>query len=763
MSGEDKIGARSIRLSGRVQGVGFRPFVYRLAHKHRIRGWVQNQLGEVEVLAEGRAPDLEAFLSALIDDAPPLSRPSLAGVEDVAPRAFEDFSILESAAASEARIHVPPDYFTCDDCVRELNDPGDRRYRYPFINCTQCGPRYTLIEAMPYDRPNTSMAGFPLCDECRREYEDPTDRRFHAEPVACPACGPRLIFRDRDGREVQDNEDALKLCLEALAAGAIVAVKGVGGYHLMCDAGNDETIRRLRKAKPRPHKPLAVMMPVAGDDDGLGVLRAELAPEADEIERLLSPARPIVLVRKRPRSTLSPLVAPGLAEIGVMLPYSPLHHLLLREFGRALVATSANISGEPVLTEAGDVERRIGHIVDACLHHDRPIVRPADDSVFRPMACGLQPMRLGRGSAPMEIDLPVALDRATLALGGHMKNTVALGWGRRLVISPHIGDMGTERSLTVFETVVEDLQTLFGVEAEVFVCDAHPQYATSRWARQRGLGAHPILHHHAHASAVARTWPAGETGIVLTWDGVGFGEDGTLWGGETLVGGPGAWRRAATMRRFRLPGGERAGREPWRSAAALCWEASLDCPAAPPGTELVAAAWQRDVNSPVSTAVGRIFDAAAALTGLTIEASFEGQGPMMFEAAADGCEGGIDLPLLRDERGVWVVDWAPMLTLLTDAGRPVSARAAAFHDTMIRAAVATANRLREETGARRVGLAGGVFQNRCLTDNLVTRLRQDDFHVEPDTVLPVNDGGLCAGQIIEYAARCRASREAGAV
>jgi hydrogenase maturation protein HypF len=454
-------------------------------------------------------------------------------------------------------------------------------------------------------------------------------------------------------------------------------------------------------------------------------------------------------------------VAPGLDTVGLMLPYSPLHHLLVNAFGGALVATSANISGEPVLTEAVDVEARIGHMVDAFLHHDRPIVRPADDSVFRPMSFGLQPIRLGRGSAPLEIELPVPLDRATLALGGHMKNTVALAWGRRLLISPHIGDMGTERSLSVFETLVEDLQALFGVAAEDFVCDAHPQYATSRWARHRGLHVHAILHHHAHASAAARGWPAGETGIVFTWDGVGFGEDGTLWGGETLIGAPGAWRRAATMRQFRLPGGERAGREPWRSAAALCWEAGLECPAVPEGRELVEEAWKRRINTPVSTAVGRIFDAAAALSGLTIDTSFEGQGPMMFEAAADGCEGGIDLPVRRDERGVWVVDWAPALSRLADTARPVSARASAFHDTMVRAAIATATRLREETGIRRVGLAGGVFQNRRLTDALLSRLRQEDFDVSPDTTLPVNDGGLCAGQIIEYAARRHAIREAG--
>ncbi len=744
--------ARSIRLSGHVQGVGFRPFVYRLASQHGILGWVQNQLGEVEIFAQGDDQALDAFQTQLISSAPPLSRPVLGAVEARPAGDFGDFRIIESAASNTARIHVPPDYFTCDDCVRELNDTEDRRYRYPFINCTQCGPRYTLIRAMPYDRPNTSMAGFPLCDDCRREYEDPADRRFHAEPVACPACGPGLRFRDQAGNQTAGNEAALAAALEALAAGAIVAVKGVGGYHLMCDASSDEPIRRLRAAKPRPHKPLAIMMPVDGDD-GLRTLRKQAHFDPPDLERLLDPARPVVLLRRHDDSSLSRLVAPGLNEIGVMLPYSPLHHLLLHGFGRPLIATSANISGEPVLTDAEEVEARLGHIVDACLHHDRPIVRPADDSVFRPMASGLQPIRLGRGSTPLELNLPTPLERPTLAVGGHMKNAIALGWENRLVISPHIGDMGTVRSLSVFESVVEDLQSLFGVAVEHIVCDAHPQYATTRWAREQSLPLTLIPHHHAHAAAAARDWPINEHGIVFTWDGVGFGEDDSLWGGEMLIGRPGAWRRAASMRQFRLPGGERAGREPWRSAAGMCWEAGLECPATPPGSELAAQAWRSGINAPYTSAVGRLFDAASALTGITINASFEGQGPMLLEAAADGCYDGLDLPLSRNEQGLWITDWAPLLPMLIDISQPLARRAAIFHDSMARAALSQALRIRGDAGLNRIGLGGGVFQNRLLNEHLLSLLTAQGFEVETDTVLPVNDGGLCAGQILEYAAR----------
>jgi hydrogenase maturation protein HypF len=743
--------SRRIHLRGHVQGVGFRPFVYRLAHEFGITGWVQNQLGEVEVLAQGDETTLDRFEQALLDRAPPLSRPRLAGSRHCLEPAEDRFLIVDSAVTSEARIHVPPDFFTCDDCVRELNDPSDRRYRYPFINCTQCGPRYTLIRSMPYDRPNTSMADFPLCEECLAEYEEPADRRFHAEPVACPECGPSLSWRD-EVREICGNEAALSACLEALADGKIVAVKGVGGYHLMCDAASDDAIGRLRAAKPRPHKPLAVMYPVRGED-GLEVLRHDVELSDEAVSRLTSPARPIVLFSKRDENGLSPLVAPGLGEIGVMLPYSPLHHLLLSAFGAPLVATSGNISGEPVLTDQDEVERRLSGTVDACLHHDRPIVRPADDSVYRPIAGRTMPIRLGRGAAPLEMRLRQSLLRPVLAVGGHMKNTVALGWDDRLVVSPHIGDMGTARSVAVFERVVEDLQDLYGVTAEAVVADAHPDYATSRWARQSGLPVTTVAHHHAHASAIARDWPDGDIGIVFAWDGVGLGTDGTLWGGETLVGRPGRWRRVGTMRSFRLPGGDRAGRDPWRSAAALCWETGIEWhPATETDWALARHAWEREINCPTSTAVGRIFDAAAALTGLVECGSFEGQGPMRLEAAAHGVDAPAVILPLGLEDGMWVTDWSPLLAMLRDASEPVGQRAAAFHASMARALVEQASRIRDETRVEHIALTGGVFQNRRLTELACRALADAGLPPRLDEDLPVNDGGLSACQIVQYAA-----------
>ncbi|MGI9265712.1 MAG: carbamoyltransferase HypF, partial [Gammaproteobacteria bacterium] len=406
-----------------------------------------------------------------------------------------------------------------------------------------------------------------------------------------------------------------------------------------------------------------------------------------------------------------------------------------------------------VLTDAVEVEERLARMVDGYLHHDRPIVRPADDSVFRRIGNRPKPIRLGRGTAPLEIELPVTLPEPTLAVGGHMKNAISLAWGNRLVVSPHIGDMGTTRSLEVFERVVNDMQELYGIKAEAIVCDAHPDYVTSRWARRQELPVHEVLHHYAHASAAAIDWQDDGPGVVFAWDGVGYGADGSLWGGEALMGRPGQWQRAASMRPFRLPGGERAGREPWRSAAALCWESGRTFAGTPEGAELARMAWEKNMNCPTTTAVGRLFDAASALVGLVVSSSFEGQGPMNLEAQSGPVGGGIELPLFSDKNGCLVTDWEPVLDLLSNQSISVEERAAAFHDTMALALVAQAKRLRIDCGVERVGLSGGVFQNRLLTDRCLELLSEDGFDVMQDERLPVNDGGLSAGQIIEFAAR----------
>jgi len=752
-SGEPAQQACRLLLCGRVQGVGFRPFVYRLARSLHLNGWVRNRIGRVEIHVEGSPGALQAFTRRLLQQAPPLAQPVLESSRTVPAEALQDFRIRDSIAAGTVRIHVPPDLFTCDDCLAELHDPADRRARYPFINCTQCGPRYTLIRGMPYDRAATTMAGFPLCEQCRAEYRDPGDRRFHAEPVACPACGPTLAFHAAGSPPVTGNAAALQACLTALRTGRIVAIKGIGGYHLMCDARSDAAVQRLRERKPRPHKPLAVLFP-APLQAPLQHVEQEVQLAAPQAELLLSPARPVVLAPRTAHGSLSVLVAPGLEELGVMLPYSPLHHLLLDDFAAPLVATSANISGEPVLTGAAEVEQRLAHVADAFLHHDRPIARPADDPVYRWIAARPRPLRLGRGTAPLELTLPVRLERPLLATGGHMKNTLALAWEDRVVVSPHIGDMGTARSLAVFERTVADLQELYGVTATLVLCDAHPGYATSRWAARCGLPVERILHHHAHAAAACAAASGDGDWLAFTWDGVGYGADGTLWGGEALLGQPGGWRRFATLRPFHLPGGERAAREPWRSAAALCWEAGCTWDGLPGDAALARQAWEHRLNCPQTTAAGRLFDAAAALTGVCSHASFEGQGPMLLEALCTGeAHTPVRLPLAAAADGLWISDWEPLLALLLDQARPPAQRAADFHASLAQVLLTQALQARESHGIGQIALAGGVFQNRVLTAAACQLLAGAGFAVTLPEHIPVNDAGISYGQVIEYGSR----------
>ncbi|MDA8128822.1 MAG: carbamoyltransferase HypF [Betaproteobacteria bacterium] len=733
--------ARFITISGRVQGVGFRPFVYRLARQYGIKGWVRNVNGAVEIHAEGAPAQLRQFGDALLSDAPPLSAPGPLAMRECAPERVEGFSILDSAASCAADIHLPTDGFVCADCLAELHDPADRRHRYPFINCTQCGPRYTLITALPYDRANTAMRDFALCPDCRREYENPLDRRFHAEPIACPVCGPHLQFvSDDDARD--GDEAALAGAVAALRAGKIVAVKGVGGYHLLCDAACDTAVAALRARKPRLAKPLAVMF----RDPAMLRRAVEATPEQESF--LASPARPIVLLPARADNGLSDLVAPGLAEIGCLLPYSPLHDLLLADFGGPLVATSGNLSGEPVLTDNAEAQGRLAHLADAFLHHDRPIVRPADDPVYRVIAGIPRPFRLGRGNAPLELDLPVALPEPVLALGSHMKNTLCLAWGVRAIVSPHIGELGTARSLDTLAQVAADLQRLYQVRATRLLVDRHPGYGYRRYARDSGLNVFEVWHHHAHASALAWEFPDIPEWIAFAWDGVGLGEDGTLWGGEAFTGAPGRWRRAAAFRPFHLPGGDKAGREPWRAAAALLWETGQAAPFAP---DALHQAWSRRLNSPSSSAAGRLFDAAAALCGVCSQASFEGEGPMRLEAEASAAAGpAVALPLERDAAGIWRSDWAPLLSLLRDDALSVAKRAAGFHLSMAQALVDQALQLREQSGIGAVGLTGGAFQNRLLAEAVIGRLEAAGFIVRLPRRIPVNDAGLSLGQVIEF-------------
>ena len=746
-----------ITLAGHVQGVGFRPFVYRLAIEHGIVGQVRNRLGEVDIIASGAPEVLRQFEADLVAKAPPLSRPVITGVERVEARHDAGFQIAASSSDADARIFVPPDYFMCDDCRRELQDPEDRRYRYPFINCTQCGPRYTLIESLPYDRHNTSMASFPLCADCEREYLDPANRRFHAEPVACPACGPQVSYELPGTEGTVHAAAGLEAAIAALSDGRIVAVKGIGGYHLMCDARSVEAVAELRRRKQRPDKPLAVMFPLAGND-GLDILRFHAILSNAESELLASPVRPIVLVTRRPSSTLADNVAPALREIGAFLPYSPLHQLLLEGFGAPLVATSGNISGEPVLTENDEAAHRLDIVADAFLHHDRPIVRPADDPVYRRIGGRMRPLRLGRGCAPVELNLPWRQPVPVLAVGGHMKGALALSWDDRVVVSPHIGEMDSPRSLAVFEQVATDLQALYGVEAETIVCDAHSGYTTHQWARRQTLPIETVWHHEAHASAVAAEFARTGQWLMFAWDGVGLGDDGTLWGGEALLGSAGDWRRVCSLRPFRLPGGERAGREPWRSAAALHWECGRQWPDCPDDQGLAEFAWRQQLNSPLTSAAGRLFDAAAALVCGQTHTSFEAQGPMQLESLARSPRHPVYLSLSRGRSGVLCSDWEPLLEIIADQARSPRERSEIFHASLAQLIVQQACRVRYEHDIGQVGLCGGVFQNRLLAELAIEGLTRRGFDVFLPEQLPCNDAALCYGQAAHVAAGSHRAR-----
>jgi hydrogenase maturation protein HypF len=741
----ESLEAKRIVVRGRVQGVGFRPFVYRTAQSLGLKGWVLNGGGQVFIHIEGPGAGLARFERLLITEAPPLARPEIAHAAIAAPERSKDFSIRQSRARDVPEIHLPLDLFICGDCLAEMRRTDERRYRYPFINCTQCGPRYTIIGAFPYDRPNTSMARFPLCASCRAEYEDPRDRRFHAEPLACPDCGPTLAFR---GERNSFGEAALGAAIGVLRAGGVVAIKGIGGYHLVCDAADDVAVRRLRTRKQRPDKPLAIMVPQRGED-GLAAVGEHVLLSAAEAAACADPARPIVLAKRRADCRLSPALAPGLAELGVFLPYSPLHHLLLDTYGRTLVATSGNISGEPVITDEAEAEARLAAVGDAFLHHTRPILRPADDPVLRVIAGKPRALRLGRGTAPVEMSLPRALRVPVLAVGGHMKVTVALAWGRRAVISPHIGDLDSPRGLAVFDAVVADLQRLYAAEPRAIACDAHPQYASARWAARQTMPRHLVQHHHAHASALAGEHPEIRDWLVFAWDGAGYGTDGTLWGGEALLGGPGRWRRAGSVRPFRLLGGDTAAREPWRSAAALLWETGRTWAPRGESSGLARDAWSRRVNVAESSSVGRLFDAAACLVAGIEQASFEGHGPMMLESLAEKSAPPIALPLTRDAEGLFRFDWEPLLPILADDDRPAALRAGIFHHSLARALFDQARAIARESAIDAVGLTGGVFQNRLLAELVTEQLESAGIPVLMPERLPPNDGGLSFGQIVE--------------
>ncbi len=745
---------RRIEVRGRVQGVGFRPFIHRQATRLGLVGWVVNTAEGVTLEAEGAPDGLGALVDAIRSAPPPQAVVTAVDVAEIAPCGDAAFAIRASALGGARRAQAPPDLATCEACLAELFDPTDRRYRYPFINCTDCGPRFSLIEDLPYDRARTSMRRFAMCEACRAEYEDPASRRFHAEPNACPDCGPRLALWDPAGGVVAQDDAALAGAAAAIRRGEIVAVKGVGGFHLLVDAMSETAVRRLRARKRRPEKPFAAMFPTLSD-----VGRAcRVSPEEEAL--LTGPERPIVLLR-REAGVIAEAVAPGNPLLGAMLPYAPLHHLLMLALDFPVVATSGNLSEEPIATDELEALERLSEVADLFLVHDRPIVRPTEDSVVR-IVCGRPLMlRRARGYAPAPVAV-AGVAAGVLALGGHLKTTVALSGDDGVVVWPHIGDLETVRARAAHAAAAEDIGRFQAVQPRLTACDLHPDYASSRTAGAIRAPLVQVQHHLAHVVACLADNGAASPALGVAWDGAGYGPDGTIWGGEFLRIAEDGWRRVAHLRPFRLPGGEAAVREPRRAALGLLHAAfgaeglaMVDlAPVAAFTTaerRTLSAMLARGVNAPICTSVGRLFDAVAALTGLRQRSSFEGQAAMELEWAAGDIAGdrSYAFPLQESatDDGALVVDWGPALdAIVADirAGSTAGQVSQALHNGLAAAIVDVAIRV----GEARVALTGGCFQNARLTEATVAALRAAGFEPLWHRQVPPNDGGLSLGQAV---------------
>jgi hydrogenase maturation protein HypF len=782
---------KKVSVRGVVQGVGFRPFVYRLAHDHGLTGWVLNHSGGVDIEVEGAADALDAFVHALTTEAPPLARIVAVEVADAPPNGYERFEIRHSVAEAGRYQLISPDIATCADCRRELLDPADRRYRYPFTNCTNCGPRFTIIRDIPYDRPLTTMQPFPMCPACQREYDDPLDRRFHAQPNACPVCGPHVWLEEAGKGQVDkeqgDKGDVIAQAARMLLDGKVLAIKGLGGFHLACDATSAEAVLILRARKGRPAKPLAVMMATLDD------VRRHCHVTDAEAELLTSQQCPIVLLRWREESEIAREVAPGNLYLGVMLPYTPLHHILLRDVGRPLVMTSGNLSEEPIAQSNDEARRRLAPLADAFLLHNRDIYARYDDSVVykgqgardegqAPIhqstnSPSTQFIRRSRGYAPFPVRLPFQTGQI-LAVGAELKNTFCLTRDDFAFVSQHIGDMENLETLEHFEQSIELFKHLFRIEPDVIAHDLHPDYFSTKYANEQMRKSPisqstnlPIQHHHAHIAACLADngWTLDDGPVIgVAWDGTGYGLDGHIWGGEWLVGGYRGFERVAHLEYLPMPGGDAAILNPWRLALGYVYALSGQVPGlpgiseqepgiAPQAMHIVRQQVERGLNTPLTSAVGRLFDAVAALIGVRHSVSYEAQAAIELEMLATRwaeTQPALDNPLpypfeIEGEGDGAVVRLWRLLEAI-QAERDVSVDPGEigwrFHRTMVEILLVVCQMLSVSTGLRTVALSGGVFQNRLLLSLAVPALEQADFRVLLHRQVPCNDGGLSLGQ-----------------
>lgn len=762
----------SLKIQGAVQGVGFRPFIYRLATELELTGWVNNSASGVFIEVEGDKQTLQTFLERVETEKPPRSLIQTFETKWLDITGYNSFEIRHSIIGEKTAV-VLPDLSTCSDCLQEIFDPHNRRYHYPFTNCTNCGPRYSIIEALPYDRVNTTMKGFKMCPECQKEYDNPLDRRFHAQPNACPKCGPHLELWNKQGQILATHHQALLETAAAIRQGKIITIKGLGGFHLVVDANNTTAVRELRKRKRRNDKPFAVMYP------SLKLVKKHCQVTPLEQELLLSPETPIVLLKFNPsyplllgglegtllrgleelegEISISCAVAPGNPYIGVMLPYTPLHHLLMTELGFPVIATSGNLSDEPICIDEKEALDRLNHIADLFLVHNRPIIRPVDDSVVRIMGGKQMILRRARGYAPLPMLLktsPSSPSPSILAVGGHLKNTVAIARYPQIFLSQHIGDLETTAAFKHFQEVMASLGGLYDFEPEIIACDAHPDYISTKYAQEQGLPVVKVQHHYAHVLACMAEHGLEAPVLGVAWDGTGYGEDNTIWGGEFLYITPEHYHRLAHFRPWKLAGGDKAAKEPRRVALGLLEALNLLEKKLPlfsyfstQELTLLKTMFSKNINTPLTSSVGRLFDGVASLLGMRQQISFEGQAAMDLEFIIG--------EIATDEYYYFsltpstpiIIDWSSIINgIIDDISRNVSKGeiAAKFHNTLVEIIVMIAKRV----GKPKIVLTGGCFQNRYLLELAIKRLQQEKFCPYWPQIIPPNDGGIALGQAI---------------
>lgn len=749
-----------ILIQGAVQGVGFRPFIYKLAEELNLKGIISNTVKGVSIDIEGDESLLKEFVKRIKTDKPKLSHITTFEINKLEVKGFSDFKIIKSDSRGDPEAIILPDIAVCDECLAEMFDPNNRRFLYPFINCTNCGPRFSIIESLPYDRPNTSMKIFEMCDECKEEYENPLDRRFHAQPIACPRCGPQVQLLNQNGKLICEKEDAISEAVQKIKEEKIIALKSLGGFQFIVNAVNDDTVKKLRERKHRDEKPLAVMFP------SIEMIKDYCFVSEVEENKLLSPESPIVLLKKKssiwhqasgiqyPASSISEFIAPSNPYLGVMLPYTPLHHLIMRELGEPVIATSGNVSEEPMCIDENEAIERLSRIADYFLINNRPIIRPVDDSVVRIVEDELMILRRARGYSPLPLSIRNATEEDFVCVGGHLKNSVSIKKGNEIFISQHIGDLENSEAEKYFRNTISDLTEMYKVNPSYFVNDLHPEYSSTKYSSTQNVKTISVQHHLAHVAACFEENKLENKCFAVCWDGTGYGFDGSIWGGEFFIYNSEEYKHTAQFRQFRIPGGDAAVKDARRSLTGILYKifgeaipfSKLNFAFSENDLRLFIQMLNKDFNCFKTTSVGRIFDAVSSLLNICNKSSYEGQAAMMLEFAADQkISTHYDFNLI--EKLTSIIDWQPMFEqMFNDIAMEVKASviSAKFHNTLVEIIMELSMRI----GLKDVVLTGGCFQNVFLLERTIERLIKEGFNPHWNKSVPTNDGGISYGQAV---------------